>query len=201
MIHIDGIAMELNNKKDILLLLLYSPGKTDEINESIRGRTRIVKMMYLFKKEVLKYFEKGTEITEENFYNFFPWNFGPFCTEIYDDLTFFILQDFVEEVDCFDESALPESEEEWEAWLENTGTGQEETRYEYIEREYKLTSKGIKFVEQKLWGQLSNRQKKLLKEFKNKIITAPLRALLRYVYTRYKNDIVNSLIKEEILGN
>lgn len=193
--------MEINNKKDILLLLLYSPGKTDEVNESIRGRTRIIKMMYLFKKEILEHFKKGTGITEENFYDFFPWNFGPFCMEIYDDLTFFILQGFVDDVDCFDEPVLPESEEEWEAWLENTGTSQEEVCYdEYIEKEYKLKNKGVSFVEQKLWSHLSNSQKRMLKEFKSKIVNAPLRALLRYVYTKYKNDTVNSLIKKEILG-
>jgi len=201
MIHIDGIAMEINNKKDILLLLLYSPGKTDEINESVRGRTRITKMMYLFKKEVLKHFKKGTEITEDNFYKFFPWNFGPFSTEVYDDLTFFVLQQFVREEDCFDEPALPESEEEWEAWLDNSGIGQEENRYdEYYEREYTLKEKGMNFVRQKLWGDLSNSQKKLLKEFKAKMTSVPLRALVRYVYSNYPEDTINSAIKDDVFG-
>ncbi len=192
--------MAINNRKDILLLMLYSPGKSDTVNEPICGRTRIVKMMYLFKKEVLGHFKKGTAIREDNFYRFFPWNFGPFSTEIYDDLTFFILQGFVTEEDCGDEPALPECEEEWEAWVDNCGTGEEEGLYdEYIEREYKLTEKGIKFVTQALWGNLDNNQRGLLKQFKSKTASIPLRALVRYVYSNYPEDTVKSIIKDDIL--
>ena len=61
----------LNNRKDILLLLLYSPGKTGNPNEPIVGRTRLIKMLFLFKKEALAHFAHGTEISDENFYEFF----------------------------------------------------------------------------------------------------------------------------------
>ena len=40
----------INNRKDILLLLLYSPGVTEQINEPIKGRTRILKILFIFKK-------------------------------------------------------------------------------------------------------------------------------------------------------
>ena len=40
----------INNRKDILLLLLYSPGVTEKYNEPIKGRTRILKMLFIFFK-------------------------------------------------------------------------------------------------------------------------------------------------------
>src|ERR1700722_14184229 len=87
---------KINNRRDILLLLLYAPGATKQVNEPIVGRTRIVKMLFIFKNEVFPHFKKGTEISEENFYEFFAWNFGPFSTQVYDDLTFFGLHGFIE---------------------------------------------------------------------------------------------------------
>jgi hypothetical protein len=36
--------------KHILLLLLYSPGNSDHPNEPLVGRTRIIKMLFLFDK-------------------------------------------------------------------------------------------------------------------------------------------------------
>jgi len=46
----------ITNRRDILLLLLYSPGVSSQVNERIAGRTRLVKMLFLFKKELLGQF-------------------------------------------------------------------------------------------------------------------------------------------------
>ena len=113
---------KINNRKDILLLLLYSPGVSDRINEPIIGRTRLVKMLFLFKKEAMQHFSKGTLISDENFYQFFPWNFGPFSSQVFDDLTFFLLRGFIEPTTSTDDESLPESAAEWERWLEESGT-------------------------------------------------------------------------------
>ena len=86
----------IDNRRDILLLLLYSPGVQDETNEPIVGRTRLVKMLFLFKTEAFKHFRGGTALNESEFYQFFPWNFGPFSSQVYDDLTFFTLRGFIE---------------------------------------------------------------------------------------------------------
>jgi len=107
---------EINNRKDILLLLLYSPGVSKSYNEPIEGKTRLVKMLFLFKTEVLPHFRRGTKITEENFYEFFPWDFGPFSAQVYDDIAFFMLRGFVES-SAAEGDGLPESAAEWEKWL------------------------------------------------------------------------------------
>ena len=191
----------INNRKDILLLLLYSPGRSGRTCELISGRTRLVKMLFLFRHEALNHFRKGTEITEENFYDFFPWDFGPFSPQAYDDLVFFILRGFVETSDS-DDPALPESAEEWEHWLDSGAEEWDsgETIIEYTEEQFALTQEGRLWVETHLWPLLSRAQKQLLQEFKARLVRAPLRAILRYVYDKYPSMVRVSKIRERILG-
>ena len=197
---LEPLMRKIDNKKDILLLLLYSPGKTDRMNEPVTGRTRMVKMLYLFRKEALKHFVRGTQINEENFYEFYPWDFGPFSSQVYDDIMFFILQDFIE-TSLSEEPPLPESEAEWDKWLSAAGTDiDEETIGEYYDEMFSLTPKGIKFTKE-MYDQLSSSQQKHLREFKKRSVSCPLRALLQYVYSNYPEDITHSKIKDQILGS
>ena len=193
-------AAKIDNRRDILLLLLYAPGKSGMINEPIVGRTRLVKMLFLFKQEAMKHFRAGTEINDDNFYRFFAWDFGPFSTQVYDDLTFFILRGFVNPT-ATDEEPLPESAAEWQEWISRTGASQNEEDIDpYEEEAFSLTEKGAVFTKQ-MYDLLSNTQRQLLQEFKTRLATAPLRAILRYVYTTYPATIVQSKIKEEVLGH
>ncbi len=188
----------INNRKDILLLLLYSPGCAGKANEPIVGRTRLVKMLYLFKKEAMEYFRKGTEIDEDSFYCFYAWNFGPFSTEVYDDITFFLLRGFVQS-SISESQALPESEAEWEQWSSRSGVATDENVCdEYNDEEFQLTKKGLRFTEE-LYDTLTRSQKTHLREFKVRTSAAPLRALLRYVYSNYPDDATQSQIKDEVL--
>ena len=192
--------MAINNRRDILLLLLYSPGQSEEINQPIVGRTRLVKMLFLFMEEALKIFKRGTEVTEENFYTFFPWFFGPFSSEIYDDLKFFELRGFIANR-ASDEETTPASAAEWALWLSSSNPDNEEDQYsEYQEEEFKLTPKGCNFVATKLYPELSRSQIKLLKEFRSRIESAPLRAILKYVYKKYPSQTENSQIHEQVVG-
>lgn len=192
-------AVKIDTRKDVLLLLLYAPGATEKFYEPIIGRTRLVKMLFLFKKEALEHFKKGTGIDENNFYEFFPWNYGPFSTDVYDDLTFFILHEFVES-NISSEDALPESAAEWELWLNTTDDTSETDFYQIFQEEvFRLSNKGLKFTEN-LWNSLSDSQKTLLTQFKVKFTTAPLRAILRYVYEKYEDMTARSEIKDDILS-
>lgn len=189
----------VDNRKDVLLLLLYSPGKTERVNEPISGRTRLVKMLFLFREEVLKDFRKGTEITEENFYEFFPWNFGPFSTQVHDDLDFFILHGFIEAQPSREET-LPESAAEWEMWLNSSrADSSDDPVAEYEEQEFQLSPKGLAFA-RTLYDLLSGAQQRLLKQFKKKLVSIPLRGLLKYVYDKYEVYATKSRIQERITG-
>ena len=189
----------INNRRDILLILLYSPGQKNQINEPIVGRTRLLKMMFLFREEVLEHFRRGTEISEQNFYEFFPWDFGPFSSQVYDDLTFFILRGFIES-DESDEEALPESAAEWDEWLSESGAKDIESQGTYEEESFRLTNKGLAFTKN-LYDTLSPAQRQLLLEFKKRLAPVPLRAILQYVYKTYPDTTEKSKIKGEILGN
>ncbi len=190
----------INNRRDVMLLLLYSPGETEEPNEPIVGRTRLVKMLFLFKKEALRHFKRGTDINEDNFYDFFAWDFGPFSAQVYDDLMFFILRGFIHTSQS-DEQALPESADEWEYWLNESGQYDEASAANvFEEEEFSLTRKGCRFTEE-LYAMLSSEQQELLKQFKNRMNKAGLRAILRYVYSQYEEMTGKSKIREKIRGN
>lgn len=182
-----------------MLLLLYSPGSGDQVNEPIAGRTRLVKMLFLFRQEALSHFKKGTELSEENFYRFFPWNFGPFSSDVYRDLEFFTLRGFVAS-SASEEEALPESAAEWDRWMSDLDAQDVETD-EYEEENFQLTSAGATFVQKRLWSLLSDAQRGFLRQFKNRTARVPLRALLRYVYEKYPDFITKSVIREEVIGS
>lgn len=200
---IEGLQMKkpINNRKDFLLLLLYSPGLTGELNESVSGRTRLTKLLFLFKKEALQKFKKGTEINEDNFYEFFAWNFGPFSKDVYDDLQFFKIRNFIESRKTGNDTD-PEEIEEWLAWNNPEGNDVDEDDVEvdeYSEEEFFLTAKGIDFT-RPLYESLSDEQRVMLREFKSRLSKAPLRAILKYVYSKYDDFITKSVIKNRVLG-
>lgn len=193
------MSLRIDNRRDVLLLLLYSPGKTDAVNEPITGRTRLMKMLFLFKEEAMKHFRAGTGITDENFYEFFAWNFGPFSRDVYDDLMFFELRGFVV-TNAADEEPLPESAAEWEQWLMlSRSDSDDESVSEYDEQTFRLTEKGQTFTAE-LYSSLSANQRRLLREFKARLAVVPLRALLKYVYENYASLTTHSQIKESVLG-
>ena len=193
-------SVRIDNRRDILLLLLYSPGIRDDANEPIVGRTRLVKMLFLFKAEALQHFRSGTDINEDNFYDFFAWNFGPFSSQVYDDLTFFTLRGFIETEETTEET-LPESAAEWHRWLTSSAADDEESSFvSYDEQQFRLTDKGVQFAA-RLYDGLSQTQKRLLKQFKERLNRTQLRAILRYVYEKYPDQIERSQIKGQVLGD
>jgi hypothetical protein len=158
-----------------------------------------MKMLFLFGAEALEHFRTNTEITPESFYQFFPWNFGPFSRDVYDDLTFFELRGFIDHDDA-EEEALPEAAAEWERWLSmSRQDSAQDGVSEYDEQEFRLSEKGIAFAAD-LYASLSGNQRRLLKEFKARLVDVPLRALLKYVYENHENQTTKSQIKERILG-
>lgn len=192
------MAKPINNRKDVLLLLLYSPGINESVNEPILGRTRLTKMAFLFKEEVLSAFKQGLEVSEANFYQFFPWAFGPFSMQLYDDLFFFILQGFVSGKDA-NEASLPEEAAEWQHWIEQGDMDDEDENEGFQQEVFSLTPRGNDFAA-KLFDQLDSNRQILLREFKRRTVQIPLRALLRYVYSKYPKMTEKSQIKDEILG-
>lgn len=191
---------KIDNRRDILLLLLYSPGIHDKPNEPISGRTRLVKMLFLFREEVLPEFRRGVEITD--FYEFFAWSYGPFSRQVYDDLQFFTLRGFIRSTDA-SEDTLPESLAEWDLWLSGSAGNSDDQGdvVDYREEQFSLTDdRGVPFTSE-LFAQLSGSQQSTLRHFKKQMLQAPLRSILKYVYEKYPEKTDKSTIKEQVLGS
>lgn len=193
--------MKLTGKK-LILLFLYAPTAGDEVNVPIAGRTRLMKMGFLFKEEILIDFQKDKTFDEVDLPEYFAWKYGPFSSEFINDLEFLVNQKYVE---SRSEKApiaaeLDEAEfGEYEFWVEDL----QEFRFrEYDEETFELTEdKGMPKAKE-LWADLSENQKKYLVEFKNVLNSASLSRILEYVYKKYqeKGYTDKSLIRERYLS-
>ena len=184
--------------KDILLLSLYLPGKTDQKNEPIIGRTRLTKMIYIFNKEIKN---KFNNLDQSSLPEFFAYDYGPFSKDLLDDIHFFVNIGFIEE-----------KEEE----LQLNAADYEEYKYDYNEElgfgsveslendppnmySYRLAEKGIVYVRENILENITDKQKEYLIKFKKKINTLSLDSILSYVYNKYPDAAENSLIKSKYI--
>lgn len=183
--------------KHILLLLLYSPGATPDFNEPIIGRTRIIKMMFLFERKIMKDFLKNSDIEFTSLPEFFAWNYGPFSKDIYDDVEFFINNEFVASKPLDNEKTEIELQE-FENWMDDYLINEEDELFSNIINQecFQLTEKGIKFVEEKIYQKLTSNQKSILIKFKESINEVTLEAIIRYVYLEYPEYSIKSKIKD-----
>lgn len=174
--------------KDILLLLLYSPGLSEDINEPIKGRTRLMKMMFIFQNEIYIDFKFDRKIERENLSDFFAWKFGPFSYDVLNDIEFFKRIGLIRVDYSKDSEIIPEESIEYKFWKETTYDLDEnnDELYDYIEEIFILSEIGIKYIEDTgIYTSLSNNQKEVIRKFKKTMNESPLYKILDYVYTKY----------------
>jgi hypothetical protein len=184
--------------KDLLMLLLHARGHRGEQCEPIRGRTRLMKMVFLFEKEVKQKLERGT-VSDEGLPKFDADNFGPFSPQVFSDLEFLVDTGFVAPSDIADAELSEEEAAEYRYWQASDGEEGDAEPPEH-EQEFCLTPLGKKFVETGFAGQFSQDEWAALDAFKARCTSAPLRSILRYVYTRYPETTKKSKIRDEILS-
>jgi uncharacterized protein YwgA len=68
---------------DILLMLLYAPGKSGKVNEPIRGKTRLQKELFLAQKQLR---DEGVSHP----FSFMPYDMGPYSKELYNTIDWLI---------------------------------------------------------------------------------------------------------------
>lgn len=181
--------------KDILLLLLYAPTEKAE-NKNITGRTRIIKLMFLFQKELFKKFKNDhTSLSEVKFQ---AWHFGPWSKDIYDDIEFLKNIGFLSVKESGQEASYGEAEEN-DLWGNDLEVFEDELE-EFAQEEFSLQELGTNFTQTK-WEQLSDNQRSVLITFKERFNSVPLYALLEYVYTKYPESTEKSKIKDKVLGS
>jgi uncharacterized protein len=179
---------KISNSKDILILLLGAKGPRHE-HEPVRGITRLMKMTFLFNKELLKAFNSTKLISAAALPSFEAYDYGPFSNQVYTDLDFLKSMELVEEAS--EPFSTPGGEVDADPDDEKIGLGL---------RVITLSSLGKDYFQEQLRPQFSPQQEKLLHEFKVRCLTVPLKTLLRYVYQTYPDMTVNSKIKSQVLG-
>jgi len=186
---------QINSNKDLLMLLLYSKGKTGNFYEPIVGKTRIVKMIFLFDKEIRRKFNLDRIIPDSIMPNFEPNDYGPFSSDVYRDLEFLVEMGFIEVQSVGDEEMLPDEIEEYEYWQATSGDIDQP-----FQVRFSLTELGKKYVEEKLRNEFNDQQLEAFNTFKERCVSASLSSLLKYVYSRYPEQTTHSKIKDKVLG-
>ena len=187
--------MKISGKK-FLLLVLYAPTEHGSIGEPIEGRTRLMKMGFLFEKELKKDFQRAGEhliaLPE-----FFAWKYGPFSKGLLNDLEFLRNRGYVDSRSAR-VAPLTMELEEYSYWIEDMD---DLDVGEYEAEEFFLTEERGLPKGELLWGQLSRVQRETLIAFKDVLAKASLDRILEYVYKKYKDDgyADKSLIKDKYL--
>jgi uncharacterized protein YwgA len=191
---------KITNPKDLIMLLLYAPGTSGSLCDPIEGQTRLMKMIFLFKKELSRRFNLDQVIDEKAFPDFKAYDYGPYSASVYSDLEFLVNLNFVEVILEGERDLLEEERQEFEYWTA-TKNDDEDLDTPYYGRQFRLTKLGRTFAEKKLIGEkgVTQEQLKALGDFKKRCCESSLRSLLRYVYTRYEDMTEKSKIKHELL--
>ena len=192
--------MKLSGKK-FVLLLLYAPTSGDNVNVPIAGRTRLMKMGFLFKEEILRDFEKDETFEEIILPEYFAWKFGPFSGELLNDLEFLVNQNYIKTTSGKTPISVATAEAEfaeYDYWVDDMD---EFRTGEYNEETFELTEERGVAKAKDIWEVLTSNQKNIISQFKNTLNRASLDRILEYVYKKYqkKGYIDKSIIRERYL--
>lgn len=185
--------MKLTGKK-LLLLLLYAPSHGVRFNSPIAGRTRLMKIVFLFEEEFLERFRQDQTVEEFDLPTYYPWKYGPFSAQLLNDLEFLVNRGYISLVRCEDASA--EELDEISYWLDEYG---DTVVGEYVQESFSLTAdKGCERAKG-YWEELSENQRHVLVELKERFVSASLDRILEYVYKTYGEYTDESVIRDRYL--
>lgn len=148
------------HRKLLPLALMYA-----EEGETVEGRTRLQKMVFLLEKALEQHHRSPIDGPQ---YNFIPYDYGPFSKTLYDDLDYL----------C-DEGLVEDSEEK----LDN---GQ-------VKYEYEITDEGRDFVKSQLLSADGEVIVELADDIRQEFNHVLLSNLIDYVYSEYPEYAENSV--------
>lgn len=166
---------------DLVLLLLAAPSKAAQGSGRINGITRLEKLLYLASRES----DVPLNVTEP--LRFVPYNYGPFSKGIYEAVDLLEEAKLLTEERAVDGATIDNAEEA------GLGTG----ATEYVERRFVLTEDGRAVAG--LLGAEHPVVLQLLSRIKDRYADLSLNQLVHYVYTRYPEDTVKSVIRDRHL--
>lgn len=183
----------IDNRKDILLLLLYSQGASGQEAEPIKGKTRLMKLLFLLGREK----RIDDKLGVRNWYDFKAYDYGPFSSQVFDDI------DFLRNVDLIQtsKSGFQTIAETWEneLALEESLVDREDIEFDrsYEQEDFTLTPLGRDFVEQTILSdqKLTYEILSEIKSLKSNEGALTLSSLLKYVYRKYPEAAVESKLE------
>lgn len=181
----------IENSMDLLIALLYSPGKRQAQAEPIDGITRLQKLMFLLQQGV------GPKqlVVDAEAYGFRPYKMGPYAPQIVRDLEELKAAGIVASTRL--EYMLPDDTDEGTASLADPDELIERTRRVESYR-YFLTDDLGKQVGDELWRSLTPTQRDDLVRFKSFFNSLSLRQLLIFTYERFPDYTTESTIKGQL---
>ncbi len=193
--------MDTKTGKELLLSFLYSPGNGEAVNEPILGRTKLVKMMFIFEKEISKDFFKEKDVSLPEF---IPYLYGPYSAQVMDDLRIFIGIGYIVTTETAIPMSRAEKKVQFELDMEDDDIwgdfdDEEIEQSEVFQLRYCLSDIGVRYVEERIWNNFNINQKSTIMRFKKQINNMPLDDLLAYVYKKYPEFAEESLIKGRYL--
>ena len=190
---------KIKNLKDLIMLMLAADGTGGQPNAPISGRTRLMKMIFLFNEEIKKDFLKGQDLPSCALPKFEAYDYGPFSAEVYAALEWLVNMGFVvvhkESVGLSD---METENGELTYWM--MSNDETDSNEKFDGDVFVLTDLGKGFMKKMkpIWG-ITDEQDKILSEFKKRCVGVSLRTLLTYVYQKYPKTTDKSKIRDEIL--
>ena len=183
----------------IVHLLLFSPIKTGA-SLPIFGRTRLMKMLFIFQKEIASQFCKDDAAD----FNFEPYKYGPYSKKVYEAIDFLESREILQINRSRSATLKYGNDADLDAFLGQAE--QEETNFSendvFINEEFSLTEAGKKIMQDRSkwfsWESLSENQRNILINFKTSMCAASLTDILKYVYSKYPIYASESVIKSKL---
>jgi uncharacterized phage-associated protein len=162
--------------------------------DAIQGTTRLQKLLFLIEQEA------GVKATEGKDFDFSAYKFGPVSKELYDDL------EKLENLGLLEAKGVAEPSEselgEYDLSFEDLmGEEEQESKEALEERRFKLTSKGIRWLNEKIVPKVQPSVAEKIRKVRGKYGSFALSDLLYYVYTKYPAWTSASEIKDRVLGH
>lgn len=205
------------DRRELLVLLLYAPGTKGAEKEPIVGVTRLQKLLYLLKREY------EIDKVSSNYFSFEPYKFGPYASQLYDDIAFLENLGFIRSrgsqvpMSSFsgENISLPPLVSFGEHSASRADIEEARAGYDYLmgqesdelheedlqERIFRLTPKGEEAAHAILEQIALNQRNTLLsklEEVKKRFAGLTLRQLLSYVYREYPESAAESEIIDRV---
>lgn len=184
-----GLVVE--DSIDLLLLLLYAPGKADVSAEPVEGATRIQKLMFLLQNQtdLPDLVAQAKEVLD-----YVPHKMGPYSFELKDAINELQAAGIIE-ADSLQYTLNDDSDG---AETEDDDASDGEVRARTVESyRYRLSELG-KNIAKGLWDSLRDEQQNELGEFKRFFNSLTLRQLLIFTYKKFPKFTTASTIKKEL---